>query len=377
MNANVKLIVVLALVTLRAVGARWNAGAPPVFLTSPTNQTVYEGDPITIECTASYDAGTTFFFYSGHGQPFTNPAPVFYFSSAWDGLSTNNNRILATNSFGVARSEPFNLSVLPSFPSIYGPTFLSWDLGVAIVLSNGMFSVQGKPPLTYSLFPSGIQIQKTTQLNFGFANVTYAQAGSYQLIVENSLGSATNAFQVLVPDSLRIVSRPKDQLAPLGGTATFDVVANIAGPIRYQWSHNGSNVNSGTTASLGIMNASLADTGNYRCALTVQNGAGEVVASLQTENVFLDIDSPRAIDHWQRLSPKFGGADLFGVANGGGITVAVAGNGTIWKSTNRIDWTPATSPVSDALLEVAYGNDGIVAVGSQLPHPSGRQVLSR
>jgi hypothetical protein len=206
-----------------------NAGERPVFLTSPTNQTVYEGDPVTIGCTALQDAGTTFFFYSGYGQPFTNSAPTFYFSSAWKGLGTNYNRILATNSYGSALSDPFNISVLPAIPSIQGPNLLTWDLGANIGLSNEMFSVQGKPPLIYSLYQNGLLIRETNQLSFGFSNVTYSQGGSYQLIVENALGSATNTFKVLVRDSLRLISSPKDQRGSLGGTAMFDLLADSPG----------------------------------------------------------------------------------------------------------------------------------------------------
>lgn len=72
------------------------------------------------------------------------------------------------------------------------------------------------------------------------------------------------------------------------------------------------------------------------------------------------LTSPDGAVWTERLSS---GGPLRGVAHGGGVWVATGNGGTVWRSTDGINWNPAPSGTSEGLREVAYG-DGWFVTGS-------------
>jgi len=80
-----------------------------------------------------------------------------------------------------------------------------------------------------------------------------------------------------------ILSPPASVVAPQGGTATFAVTADGAGPLSYQWSFNGTAINGATNAVYTITGVSSANAGQYR--VTVSNAAGSVTSNPATLTV--------------------------------------------------------------------------------------------
>ena len=62
---------------------------------------------------------------------------------------------------------------------------------------------------------------------------------------------------------LAIAVEPQSQAVPVGGTATFSVVAGGSAPLSYQWSFRGGILVGATNASLTLTNVQLADAGVY------------------------------------------------------------------------------------------------------------------
>ena len=71
-----------------------------------------------------------------------------------------------------------------------------------------------------------------------------------------------------------------------GGTATFSVMAAGTGPLNYQWSFDGTNLDGATSPSLMLTNVQPAQAGNY--AVLVTNLSGSVLSS----NAVLTISVP-------------------------------------------------------------------------------------
>ena len=85
------------------------------------------------------------------------------------------------------------------------------------------------------------------------AGVGVGEAGSYDVVVTNSAGSATSVAAVLVVHSAlqapSIATQPVSQSVGLGGTATFSVVATGTAPLAFQWRKDGSELTDGATIS--------------------------------------------------------------------------------------------------------------------------------
>jgi len=160
---------------------------------------------------------------------------------------------------------------------------------------NVTFSVvaSGDAPLSYqwrkggSPLSDGGNISGATTATLSLSGVALSDAGSYDVVVTNSVSSATSAAATLtvnppvIPPS--ITTQPSPQSVPVGGTAAFSVVASGTAPLSYQWRKSGSplsdggNISGATTATLTLTNVSSADAANYDVVVT--NAADSVTSS--------------------------------------------------------------------------------------------------
>ena len=67
---------------------------------------------------------------------------------------------------------------------------------------------------------------------------------------------------------LKITSQPESATVTEGQSAVFSLRAKGTGPVSYQWSHNGVNVEGQTNATLQLDNVKLSDSGKYTVAVT-------------------------------------------------------------------------------------------------------------
>lgn len=113
--------------------------------------------------------------------------------------------------------------------------------------------------------------------------VNPAIAGDYDVVVTNSLGSATSTeatLTVRTPPS--ITTQPTSKVVTPGTVGTLSVAASGTG-LTYQWFKNGDTLIGATTASLSFNNAQNPDTGVY--TVRVSNGAGSVMSNPATMEV--------------------------------------------------------------------------------------------
>jgi len=118
-----------------------------------------------------------------------------------------------------------------------------------------------------------------------------------------------------------ITQQPTNQSVSLGAAAFFRVTAKSAGPIAYQWCHQGTPLLWATNAGLALTNIQVTDAGPYTVALTDATGiTNSKPAMLEVNPTFTKIASGDIVTnkgHWHgaarrrkiSLTLKVGGAD--------------------------------------------------------------------
>ena len=117
-----------------------------------------------------------------------------------------------------------------------------------------------------------------------------ANAGNFDVVVSNVVGSATSTAAVLsVNAPVTITSQPAAAALNLGATATFSVKATGTAPLTYQWYRNGEPVSGATAASLTLSPAQDPDAGTYQVAVS------NVVGTVTSFGATLSFNTPPSI----------------------------------------------------------------------------------
>jgi hypothetical protein len=196
-----------------------------------------------------------------------------------------NYTLVASNTAAIATSAVATLTVLFP-PSIVGqPTNQSIVMGSNALL---LVNAAGSAPLSYQWRLGGNDLPGASASFLSLANVQPTNAGSYSVVVTNSVGSVTSALAsvtVLVPPLITL--QPTNQTDVTGATGSFSSVVLGDLPLVYRWWFNGTALSDGGRVSgagsnsLTIANAQTNDGGNYY--LVVSNSvavATSVVATL-------------------------------------------------------------------------------------------------
>jgi hypothetical protein len=189
-----------------------------------------------------------------------------------------------SNADGATDSQLVNLSLASGPTIVVEPTAQTVAHG-----SNATFSVTAAgSSLVYlwnkgtTALSNGGRISGATSSALTISAVIDADAGSYSCLITNSGGSTnTSAVALTVIDPPIITTQPVSQVANIGNTVGFHVVATGTSPT-YQWKQNGTTLtNDGdfsgsTTPDLSVHVTTPADVGNY--TVTVSNLAGGVTS---------------------------------------------------------------------------------------------------
>ena len=124
---------------------------------------------------------------------------------------------------------------------------------------------------------NGAAISSATATSYLLPSAQSTDAGSYSVVVTNSVGSVTSAVAtliVLVPPS--ISAQPQDQSVLVGNCGTFSVTADGTAPLYYQWQWNGVPQAGGTALS----SSTWCNAGS--CSVVITNAAGSVTSAVAT-----------------------------------------------------------------------------------------------
>jgi internalin A len=152
--------------------------------------------------------------------------------------------------------------------------------------SNALLTVTatGFGLLNYQWQFNGVSVVAATNTSLALTNVQTANAGSYTVVVTNTLGSVTSAIAVLtvlMPAS--IMSQPQSRTNFMGSDASFSVTASGTPTPTCQWQFDGAIIPGATGTNLLRSAVQFADAGAYRVVVT--NVAGSVTSAVATLTV--------------------------------------------------------------------------------------------
>lgn len=266
--------------------AQVNVLIPPSIVTQPVGTNVAAGRSFSLSVTPG---GSTPFTYQWR---FENSiiagatASTLTISNA-QSLNEGIYRAVVNNSVGSVTSAAVFVRVLPAAPVI-----VSNPAAVTVgASSNATFSVQaaGSQTLTYRWLFNSAPVTGAASSQLSLSSVQSTNAGNYQVIVANSMGSVTSAPALLtvLPVSPYFTVNPVGATLVAGSDRTFTGLANGSQPISYEWQRNGTNLLGATATSLALTGLSIADSGAY--TLLASNIAGVSTSAVAQLTVFRNV----------------------------------------------------------------------------------------
>src|SRR6185369_13628572 len=156
--------------------------------------------------------------------------------------------------------------------------------------SNATFTVTatGTSPLSYQWRYNQAILPGATDSAYTRANAQCADAGSYDVVLTNALGSLTSSVAVLTVVAAPVITTQPvpSQSVHAGQTANFSVTAtnDCGDSLVYQWMFQGTNIAGASASTYSIPNVQFADAGDYR--VLVGTLAGSVTSAVATLTVF-------------------------------------------------------------------------------------------
>jgi hypothetical protein len=288
----------------------------PSFTLQPTSLSVSSGSSASLSGVVT-GTGPLSYQWFKDGATIAGATQATYGISSTTASSAGQYSLVATNWLGSTTSTVAALTVISPVSITTQPTAQTVITG-----NTATFSVvaTGSAPLTYQWSKDGVAISGATAASYALASTTAANAGSYTVLITNSVGSVTSAPATLTVNPAgvapSITTQPLGQSLGLGTSATLTVVAAGTSPLAYQWSKNGTAITGATSASLTFSSLSASDAGSY--TVVVSNALGSVGSSAAS----LTVISPPTITVQPTSQTVIAGAPIR-------LSVSATGTGTL------------------------------------------------
>lgn len=143
-------------------------------------------------------------------------------------------------------------------------------------------------PLYYQWRKDSVDLAGETEAGLQISNIQLDQAGTYDAVVSNSLGTAVSSGCVIIvnpPIAPIITNQPKGGSVNLSGQFGMSVIASGYPSPSYQWNFNGTEI-SGATNYIYLLEGALeSQAGDY--SVKVFNAAGEVMSDVAHVDVVI------------------------------------------------------------------------------------------
>ncbi|MCC5789070.1 MAG: immunoglobulin domain-containing protein [Opitutales bacterium] len=202
-------------------------------------------------------------------------------------------RVTVDNAYGDAViSSVATLNVLEAPSILEDPESQSIVLGESVTFA---VEADGDEPLSYRWRRNGSNISGATSSSYTINTVTADRDGDvYTVRVTNPVGEVTSAgatLTILYPPE--ILNQPNSQVAAVGETVTFSVLAEGDPTLLYQWRKDGVDIDEATGATLTLEDVEMDDAANY--SVVVTNDYGTVTSSNASLTVQESLDFVHAI----------------------------------------------------------------------------------
>ena len=220
---------------------------PPSVAISPLSQTNIVGNNVAFVATATGDA-TLAYQWRFNGTNILGATSSSYTLTSVTTNSAGNYQVVVTNDFGAVTSVVATLTVLVP------PTITAQPVDLTLLAGgSGNFSVAviGESPLSYQWQFNGTNISGATASSFAITNAQASNAGSYAVIITNSVGSVTSVaktLKVLVSPSLTSLSNNSTNFGfsyptIIGSTYIIQLKTNLTDPV---WTSVSTNLGTGS-----------------------------------------------------------------------------------------------------------------------------------
>lgn len=190
--------------------------------------------------------------------------------------------VVVANSYGAITSAVATLT-LGFIPSISTQPKDQW----VVTNNNASFWVvaSGTATLGYQWRLAGTPLAGATKSTLSVNNVQTANAGSYTVVVTNSLGSVTSAVANLILGApAYVITDPQRLTVTQGQAAFFSVTAGGTAPCYYQWRSSGAIIPGATNSTLVLTNVQPTDAGTYKVTVSNPWGSDTSVPASLTVN---------------------------------------------------------------------------------------------
>jgi uncharacterized repeat protein (TIGR03803 family) len=143
----------------------------------------------------------------------------------------------------------------------------------------------GASPLSYQWRFNRANIAGATSALLSLTNAQSVNAGSYSVVISNSLGSITSAIATLtvIHSGPIITAQPAGVAVNPGDNTTFSIGAIGSLPMSYQWRFGNANIPGAISSNLNLLSVTASQAGTYDVVVT--NLYGSVTSSVATLTV--------------------------------------------------------------------------------------------
>lgn len=303
-------------------------GAPAIVV-QPAAQTTVVGGSATFAVQASGDAPLLYQWLKDD-ELIPGATNASYTIASVTAADVGQYDVVISNSVGSITSSPASLIVLGLPPSIVtGPQAQTVPAGSTVSLA---VTASGSPTLTYQWRKNFATLTGATNATLTLPNVQAGDIGSYDVVVTNSVSSATSPAASLdvLPAKPTITVQPQPQSTTVGGTATFRVSATGTAPLTYQWRKDlvplldGPSTSGVNSPILTLNNVAGGDGGSYDVIV------GNTVDSVTSTSATLTVGAPApSVVTW-----NFGVAGAATAEPTGGLDAGLSG-GTLSQGNNN------------------------------------------
>ena len=206
-----------------------------------------------------------------------------YLNGQLDEIAIYNRALLPSEILGIYTASTAGKCESSSAPVITSqPADQTVTAGANVTLGAQIASLQ---PLSCQWYFNSMPVNGATNLSLTLYSVSTNQAGSYQLVASNGLGSVSSrpAHLTVLPNTNInngqpiIVVQPQSRMYLACDPAILSVTATGNGPLSYQWYLNGTLLSGSNTPTLSIPGVTPTSAGTYQ--VVVSNGAGSTTSS--------------------------------------------------------------------------------------------------
>lgn len=259
----------------------------PSITSQPTSQAVTAGQSVSFSVAAT-GSGTLSYQWKKNGTNIPGATSATFTLSIASTNDVGTYAVVVTNSVASVTSVAVTLAVSPApvAPSItLQPKAQSVTAGQSVTFT---VAATGTAPLMYQWKKDGWDLGVANSPSVTIASVSNADAGSYSVVVSNSVGQVSSIQVSLTVNALpvppSITAQPSAQSVTAGESASFSVGATGSGTLSYQWRKNGVNLAGSSSPVFTVPSTTSADTGSYSVVVTNAVGSATSVSVSLTVN---------------------------------------------------------------------------------------------